>query len=108
VQLIIRLTAVRGALLDHLDENLILYEGVPAALDFVDRICQKIKGYILGEGSGPLQNILVLVRSCYLDTVLHRFRHSPIEARMKILVLVCSQLLPQYWFTSFETQHMWQ
>lgn len=63
VQLIIRLTAVRGSLLDHLDEHQILYEGVPAALDFVDQICQKIKAFILGEGSGPLQNILVLVSS---------------------------------------------
>lgn len=61
VQLVARLTAVRGALQDHLEDNPIVFSGVAALLDFVDQICRKLKATVLGAGSGPLQELLVQV-----------------------------------------------
>ena len=56
-----RLTAVRGALQDHLEDNAIVYEGLPALLNFIAQICNGLKERILGSGSGPLQDLLVKV-----------------------------------------------
>lgn len=39
-----------------------VFEGVAAVLHFVSQICKKLKATILGEGSGPLQELLVQVR----------------------------------------------
>jgi hypothetical protein len=61
VQLVARLTAVRGALQDHLEDNPIIFSGVAALLDFVDRICLGLKNTVLGAGSGPLQDLLIKV-----------------------------------------------
>eukprot|EP00892_Ulva_mutabilis_P006763 jgi/Ulvmu1/4459/UM002_0184.1 len=58
-ELVTRLTAVRGALQDHLEDNPLVFEGVAAVLHFVSQICKKLKETILGEGSGPLQELLV-------------------------------------------------
>ena len=60
-QLVTRLTAVRGALQDHLQDHPLVFEGVAAVLHFVSQICKKLKTTILGEGSGPLQVLLVQV-----------------------------------------------
>jgi hypothetical protein len=64
VQLVARLTAVRGALQDHLEDNPVIFSGIAALLDFVDQICRKLKATVLGAGSGPLQELLVQVRAC--------------------------------------------
>ena len=62
VQLVARLTAVRGALQDHLEDNPVIYTGVAALLDFTAQICRKLKDTVLGAGSGALQALLVQVR----------------------------------------------
>lgn len=62
VQLVARLTAVRGALQDHLEDNPVIYSGVAALLDFTAQICRRLKETVLGAGSGALQSLLVQVR----------------------------------------------
>jgi hypothetical protein len=72
LQLVARLGAVRGALQDHLEDNSIVYHGVPALLNFIAEICHGLKSRILGAGSGPLQELLVKARVCCkssLDTI---------------------------------------
>jgi hypothetical protein len=61
VQVVARLTAVRGSLQDHLEDNPVIYQGVPALLNFLGEICKGLKGRVLGAGSGPLQDLLVRV-----------------------------------------------
>lgn len=76
VQLVARLTAVRGALQDHLEDNPVIYSGVAALLDFTAQICRKLKSTVLGAGSGALQVLLVQVRIFFAGSV-NKSHHNP-------------------------------
>lgn len=87
MQLVTRLTAVRGALQDHLEDHPLVFEGVAAVLHFVSQICKKLKATILGEGSGPLQELLVQVCYCYFISVKPPMRCRCTSAQDDVRVL---------------------
>lgn len=77
VQLVARMTAVRGALQDHLEDNPVIYSGVAALLDFTAQICRKLKSTVLGAGSGDLQMLLVQVCNGVHWQAHHQYRPGP-------------------------------